>query len=128
MTVEVKLLSALIRKVDIAEHYPGGCAAFEANHLLGEGDSHLYRLIAMSGQDLEWSIEQIAQAGLETDRFVSIADMWGGPCKHEPGIEYVCEPDTFPPRWFAHASEESSHDRSSNGQADPGQFPPISSA
>ncbi len=110
MTVEVKLLSALIRKADVAAHYPGGCAAFEANHRLGEGDSHLYRLIAMSGQDLEWAIEQITQAGLDTDRFVSIADMWAGPFKRVPGIKYVCESDALPPRWFAHACEESSHD------------------
>lgn len=109
MTVEVKLLSALIRKADVAAHYPGGCAAFEANHLLGEGDSHLYRLIAMSGQDLESSIEQIAQAGLDADRFVSIADMWGGPFKRVPGIEYVCETEALLPRWFAHASEEANH-------------------
>lgn len=109
MTVEVKLLSALIRKADVTAHYPGGCAAFEAKHLLGEGDSHLYRLIAMSGHDLESSIEQIAEAGLDADRFVSIADMWGGPFKRVPGIEYVCESESLPPRWFAHASEEVNH-------------------
>lgn len=109
MTVEVKLLSALIRKADVAAHYPGGCAAFEAKHLLGEGDSHLYRFIAMSGQDLEFSIEQIAQAGLDVDRFVSIADMWGGPFKRVPGIEYVCESEAEVPRWFAHASEDTNH-------------------
>lgn len=109
MTVEVKLLLALIRKADVAAHYPGGCAAFEAKHLLGEGDSHLYRFIAMSGQDLEFSIEQIAQAGLDVDRFVSIADMWGGPFKRVPGIEYVCESEAEVPRWFAHASEDTNH-------------------
>jgi hypothetical protein len=36
--------------------------------------------------------------------------MWVGPFKRVPGIEYVCESDALPSRWFAHASEESSHD------------------
>ena len=56
-------------------------------------------------QDLESSIEQIAQAGLDADRFVSIADMWGGPFKRVPGIEYVCESEAVATRWFAHEFE-----------------------
>jgi len=83
MTVEVKFLSALIRKADVAAHYPGGCAAFEQSHLLGTGDEHLYCCLAMSGQDLDVLIEQIHQAGFDTEQFVSMADMWGGPFKRK---------------------------------------------
>lgn len=45
MTVHVQLLSAFIRKDDIAAHYPGGCEAFDQQHTLGDGDAYLYRLV-----------------------------------------------------------------------------------
>lgn len=46
MTVHVQLLSAFIRKADIADYYPGGYETFEQQRTLGEGVAYLYRLEA----------------------------------------------------------------------------------
>ncbi|MFM7343484.1 MAG: hypothetical protein ACKO3Q_12565, partial [Betaproteobacteria bacterium] len=56
MTVQVKFLSAFIRRADVDAHYPGGCAAFEAQHTCAQGDPNLLTLLAMSGQDLEYAL------------------------------------------------------------------------
>ncbi len=106
MSVSVRFLSALVRKADIATHYPGGCPAFESQNLLGHGDDHLYCALAMSGSDLALTIQAMSEQGLDTSRFVSLADMWHGPLNNVDGIEFDCQADTFPPTWRAYASSD----------------------
>jgi hypothetical protein len=104
MTVQVKLVSAFIPRVDIDTHYPGGCAAFEAQHKCATGDSDLLVLLAMSGQDLEHVVSLIAQHGLDTDRLVAVADMWAGPIKEAKGIRFFSKPGSAEvpvPTWYA---------------------------
>ena len=104
MTVQVKFVSAFIRRVDVDTHYPGGCAAFEAQHTCGKGDPDLLVLLAMSGQDLEYAVSRIAQSGLDIDRFVAVADMWAGPIKEAKGIRFFSQPgcaDVPVPAWYA---------------------------
>ena len=104
MTVQVKLVSAFIPRVDVDTYYPGGCAAFEAQHNCATGDSDLLVLLAMSGQDLEYAVSRIAQAGLDTDRLVAVADMWAGPIKEAKGIRFFSKPGSAEvpvPTWYA---------------------------
>lgn len=104
MTLEVRLLSAFVRKVDIAKHYPGGCPEFEQRHVLGNSDTQLYSLVAMSPKDLEASLQDIVSAGFQADQFCAVADMWHGPIQSVPTIQFHCQADTFPPVWFASAA------------------------
>jgi hypothetical protein len=104
MTVQVKFVSAFIRRVDVDTHYPGGCAAFEAQHTCAQGDPDLMVLLAMSGQDLEYAVSRIAQSSLDIDRFVAVADMWAGPIKEAKGIRFFSQPgcaDVPVPTWYA---------------------------
>jgi hypothetical protein len=104
MTVQVKFVSAFIRRIDVDTHYPGGCAAFEAQHTCAQGDPDLMVLLAMSGQDLEYAVSRIAQSGLDIDRFVAVADMWAGPIKEAKGIRFFSQPgcaDVPVPAWYA---------------------------
>ena len=109
MTVHVTLLSAFIRKADIAAYYPGGCETFEQQHTLGEGDTFLYRLISMSGDGLESLIKEVEKSGFDTERFVTIADMWAGPFKQIPNICFTQIGHDFPPTWVATSTEEHHH-------------------
>lgn len=104
MTVQVKFVSAFIRRIDVDTHYPGGCAAFEAQHTCAQGDPDLMVLLAMSGQDLEYAVSRIAQSGLDIDRLVAVADMWAGPIKEAKGIRFFSQPgcaDVPVPAWYA---------------------------
>ena len=104
MTVQVKFVSAFIRRIDVDTHYPGGCAAFEAQHTCAQGDPDLMVLLAMSGQDLEYAVSRIAQSGLDIDRFVAVADMWAGPIKEAKGIRFFSKPGSAEvpvPTWYA---------------------------
>jgi hypothetical protein len=111
MTVQVKFLSAFIRRTDVDAHYPGGCAAFEAQHTCAQGDPQLLTLLAMSGQDLDYALERVAQQGLDTERLVAVADMWAGPLKQAEGIRFYSQPgsgDLPLPTWYA-TQEEGCH-------------------
>lgn len=108
MTVEVKFLSAFLRRADVDAHYPGGCVAFEAQHPCAEGDPQLLVLLAMSGQDLEHTLARIATRGLDIHRLVAVADMWAGPLQQAEGIAFTCTPgsdDRPMPTWFASQQE-----------------------
>ena len=108
MTVQVKFLSAFILRADVDAHYPGGCAAFEAQHTCAQGDPQLLTLLAMSGQDLDYALERVAQQGLDTERLVAVADMWAGPLQQAEGIVFTCTPgseDRPMPTWFASQQE-----------------------
>ena len=106
MTLEVRFLSAFVRKVDIAEYYPGGRPAFEQKHRLGRDDGALYSVVAMSTTDLEVSLQDIASAGFQVDHFCAVADMWCGPILEVRTIRFYCHADKFPPAWFAAANGE----------------------
>jgi hypothetical protein len=110
MTVHVQLLSAFIRKADIAAHYPGGCETFEQQHTLGEGDAYLYRLMSMSSEGLGALLDEIEQDGLDIEQFVAIADMWAGPFKEIPNISFTRIGEDFPPTWIAASTQEQHHD------------------
>ena len=110
MTVHVQLLSAFIRKADIAAHYPGGCETFEQQHTLGEGDAYLYRLVSMSSEGLGALLDEIEQGGLDIEQFVAIADMWAGPFKKIPSICFTQIGHDFPPTWVAADTQEQNHD------------------
>jgi len=109
MTLHVKLLSAFIRKTDIAAHYPGGCEAFETQHMLGESNDCLYRLISMSRAAIESLVESVGDYGFDTERFVAIADMWVGPIKRVPYIDFTQTGESFPPTWLATSNEGAHH-------------------
>lgn len=110
MTVHVQLLSAFIRKTDIAAHYPGGCETFEQQHNLGEGDAYLYRLVSMSSEGLGELLDEIEQDGLDIEQFVAIADMWAGPFKEIPNICFTRIGEDFPATWIAASTQEHNHD------------------
>ena len=110
MTVHVQLLSAFIRKADIAAHYPGGCEAFEQQHTLGEGDAYLYRMVSMSSEGLGELLDDIEQGGLDVEQFVAIADMWAGPFKEIPNICFTRIGEDFPARWIAASIQEQNYD------------------
>ena len=110
MTVHVQLLSAFIRKADIAAHFPGGCETFEQQHTLGEGDEYLYRLVSMSSEGLGALLDELEQGGLDIEQFVAIADMWAGPIKEIPNINFTCIGEDFPPTWIAASTWEHNHD------------------
>ena len=109
MTVQVKFLSAFFRRTDIAAHYPGGCRAFESEQFLGEGDDHLYCLVAMSGGDLDSALDALRTKFFEPDDWVALADMWLGPLKQNPHIVFTVKGDSLPPSWTAQSIEESHH-------------------
>lgn len=109
MTVHVQLLSAFIRKADIAAHYPGGCETFEQQHTLGEGDAYLYRLVSMSSEGLGAIIDELEQRGLDIEQYVAIADMWAGPFKEIPNIRFTQVGHDFPPKWIAVSTQEHNH-------------------
>jgi hypothetical protein len=105
MALEVRFLSAFVRKADIFTYYPGGCSVFKERHRLGSADSALYSLVAMSATDLEASIMEIADLGFDVERFFAVADMWHGPMREVPMIRFNCRERKFPPSWFASAVE-----------------------
>ena len=110
MAIELKFMTAVVRKTDIAIHYPGGRAAFEANHLLSKEDDKLYAIFAMSGGELGERIEELHSQGFDTDRFVAIGDFWNGPFKQVAGIKfYVEEWDTIPATWQVMSHSEVGH-------------------
>ncbi len=109
MALKVRFLSAFVRKIDISTHYPGGCPVFEERHRLGRTDHDLYSLVAMSATDLEASVQEIADFGLQVDRFFAVADMWHGPIREVPMISFDCRIGEFPPVWFANAVGEVAH-------------------
>jgi hypothetical protein len=108
MALEVRFLSAFVRKSDISMHYPGGCPAFEQEQLLGRADSALYSLIAMSAADLEAAVSNVARSGFDVNRFVAVADMWQGPIQSVQGVAFKSRSGAFPPVWFATARKEPS--------------------
>lgn len=109
MTLHVKFFSAFIRKADIATHYPGGCTAFEKQHNVNESDTHLYRLLAMSGADLEFAIDSVRHCGFDCERYVAVADMCLGPLDTIASIIFTNTAEGFPPLWLARAAEEHNH-------------------
>ncbi len=108
MTIEVKFLSAFLRRADVDAHYPGGCVAFEAEHPCAAGDPQLLVLLAMSSQDMALTLAQIAACSTETHRRIAVADMWAGPLQQTEGIVFTCTPgsdDQPMPTWFASQQE-----------------------
>lgn len=108
MTIEVKFLSAFLRRADVDAHYPGGCVAFEAEHPCAAGDPQLLVLLAMSSQDMALTLAQIAACSTETHRRIAVADMWAGPLQQTEGIGFTCTPgsdDQPMPTWFASQQE-----------------------
>lgn len=103
MALRLKFISAVIRKADIAAHYPGGCPAFESVHAVSSEDDALYALVSMSGSGIEDQFDALRASGFDADRFVALADMWSGPIRQVPGIAFAAEGDDFPPLWIARA-------------------------
>lgn len=111
MSIQLKFMSAVVRKTDVKLHYPGGCTAFESEHLLGREDDELYALFSMSGGELGERIDEIKASGFDTDRFVAIGDMWHGPIKQAPCIRFYVEwTDTIPATWQVDYDPEAGHD------------------
>jgi hypothetical protein len=103
-------MTAVVRKIDIAIHYPGGRAAFETNHLLSNEDDTLYAIFTMSGGELGERIDEIHSRGFDADRFVAIGDFWHGPIKEVIGIRfYVEEWGTIPATWHVTSETEFGH-------------------
>lgn len=110
MALQVRLLSAFVRKRYVELHYPGGRQAFERDHLLGAEDPDLYSVVAMSGSEIESCVERIGTQGFDTNRFVAVGDMWVGPLKLAQGIEFYASGATsLPPEWFVKAEDGGVH-------------------
>ncbi len=111
MTITLKFLSAVVRKEDVEAHYPGGCAAFEHQHLVGSEDDALYALFDMSSGGIDDRIEELRQRGFDVERYVAVGDMWHGPIRQVPGIRlYAKETGDMFPVWHAVCATEDSHD------------------
>ena len=111
MSIQLKFLSGIVRKADIAAYYPGGCLAFESRHLIGEEDDELYAIFSMRSGELMERIEAIKLDGFDTDRFVAIGDAWHGTIRHAEGIRFYVEwRDTIPATWYAESGEEDARD------------------
>ena len=110
MSISLKFLSAVIRKADIASHYPGGCPAFESRNLTGAEDTNLYLIYAMSGSELSEIVEEIHASGFDTDRFVAIGDMWYGPVRQVSSIRFYPDSlESIPPIWHVECAQEDDH-------------------
>lgn len=109
MSLPVRLMSAFIRTVDIAAHYPGGCDAFKVQHSLGEGSDALFCLISMSGAELESMVNEVDLYGFDTTRYFAIADMFMGPLKTVPYIAFTQTGESMPPMWVATACNGGDH-------------------
>ena len=111
MAINVIFMSAFIRKSDVSAHFPGGCAAFEKQFLLGEGDNNLYCLSSMSGGELDETLDAITATGFDVDAYVAIGDMMHGPIHQVKGIRFIeiPNPDFFS-SWRVEADEEACHE------------------
>lgn len=110
MALQIRLLSAFVRKRYVELHYPGGCKAFEQAHLLGAEDPDLYSVVAMSGSEVDSLVKRIGASGFDTNRYMAVGDMWVGPLKLAQGIEFFTSGATsLPPEWFVRAEEGGTH-------------------
>ena len=104
MSIKLSFLSAVIRKQDLASHFPGGLAAFQQIFHPAIEDDDLYALCSMSGGELGETIEKIAAAGFDSERMVAVGDMWSGPFNSVAGISFTSEhTDGTMPVWYARA-------------------------
>ena len=111
MSIQLKFMSAVVRKNVVESHYPGGCAAFESRHMLATEDDELYALFAMSGGELGERIDEIKASGFDADRFVAIGDMWHGPIRQAQGIRFHVEwTETIQATWYVEFDPEAGHD------------------
>lgn len=106
MALRLKFMSAVIRKDDVADYYPDGCAAFETRHPAALEDDALYGLISMSWADLEDCLDQLYLEGFDPDVFVAVADMGLGPVKDARGIRFSVVDDEPFGAWIAEAPNE----------------------
>ena len=102
MSIKLSFLSAVMRKQDLANHFPGGLAAFEQTFHPAIQDDDLYALWSMSSGELGETVEKIAAAGFDTSRLVALGDMWSGPFNSVAGIAFTSDDASgIMPVWYA---------------------------
>ncbi len=106
MSVRLRFMTALVRKDVLMQHFPGGIPAFQKSFAPAVEDESLYALCSMSSGELGEIIERLASTGFDTERFVAVGDMWGGPFNQVPGIVFEPGgPDGGMPQWSARGAD-----------------------
>mgnify|MGYP001766547684 CR=1 FL=1 len=108
MAIPIRFMTAIISKKAIAFHYPGGMPAFRERYCpIPFSDQWLISFCAMSGSDLQLTLDELAQNGLHVGRQVAVADMWAGPFEHARGIKFEAKTDRDGKvQWVAEVADE----------------------
>lgn len=102
MAIELRFLTALIRKDAVAASFPGGLAGFRRTHPEALEDESLFAIRSLSGGELNEALDDIAAAGLDLGACCAVGDMWGGPFTPCDGIAFErIESESGLPRWLA---------------------------
>jgi hypothetical protein len=106
MSVPLRFMTAIVRKDDLSQHFPGGIPAFQDAFAPAIEDESLYALCSMSSGELGEIVEKLASSGFDTDRHVAIGDMWAGPFHEVPGIVFESgSSDNGMPQWSARSAD-----------------------
>jgi hypothetical protein len=102
MSVQLRFMTAIVRKDVLLQHFPGGIPAFQDAFAPAIEDESLYALCSMSSGELEEIVEKIANTGFDTERYIAVGDMWAGPFIEVPGIVFESgSSDNGMPQWSA---------------------------
>ncbi len=101
MALRLKFMSAVLRKADVADYYPGGRAAFESRHQAALEDDELYGLVSMNWRDVEDRLDQLYLEGFDPDIFVAVADSGYGPVTEARSIRFAVIDGEPMPCWSA---------------------------
>ena len=105
MSIPVHLFSLFLRSDNVTAHYPGGLEQFCLDFPLASISEGLVHLYSMSGQDIDEDIRRLDENGLDTNKYVTFADMMGGELQGSEGIALENESeDLIPPNWRARAT------------------------
>ena len=106
MSVQLRFMTAIVRKDVLLQHFPGGIPAFQDAFAPAIEDESLYALCSMSSGELEEIVEKIANTGFDTERYIAVGDMWAGPFIEVPGIVFESgSSDNGMPQWSARGAD-----------------------
>lgn len=88
MAIELRFVTALIRKDGIENHFAGGLTGFRKAYPDSIEDDDLVAIRSMSGGELEETLGEIFASAPGLADCCAVGDMYAGPLTHAEGIAF----------------------------------------
>lgn len=99
MSLQLRFLTAALKKSAIRRHYPNGLAGFRHDHPGALEDPHLFGLVCMSGGELQEVLQRIGDKGLHLMESCAVGDQFIGPIERHPHFEFQSLGNCAVPAW-----------------------------